>query len=86
MAVGEAGVAAGDGAVSVSALPRVRSWEQRWRLRTMVTGTAIPIMAMAMAMDTRTVMATDIRTTAVTQVTHMATAPAPLMDIGRIRN
>jgi hypothetical protein len=84
MAVGEAGVAAGDGAVSVSALPRVRSWEQRWRLHTMVTGTAIPIMAMAM--DTRTVMATDIRTTAVTQVTHMATAPAPLMDIGRIRN
>jgi hypothetical protein len=68
--VGEAGVAVGDGAVSVLALPQVRSLEQRWPRRTMVTGTAIPIMATAMdthtamATDPRTVMATDIRTTA----------------------
>jgi hypothetical protein len=71
--VGEAGVVVGDGAVSVLALPQVRWLEQRWPRRTMVTGTAILIMATAMATDTRTVMATDIRTTAA--VGKMALVP-----------
>jgi hypothetical protein len=65
MAVGGAGAVVGDGAVSVLALPPVRSLEQRWPRRTTVTGTAIPTTTMVMAMDTRMVMATDIRTTAV---------------------
>jgi len=77
--VGEDGVAVGDGAVSVLALPQGRSPEQRWPRRTMVTGTAIPITAMAM--DTRTVMAMDPRTAMATDIRTMAAvgkmAPAP---------
>jgi hypothetical protein len=90
MVVGEAGVAVGDGAASVSDLPQVRSPEPRWLLHITVMATAIRRMGMVhitdMAMATRpTDMATATQPmdmTTATQPTDMATAPT-VMDIRR---